>query len=131
MGRIIFVTGTDTGVGKTVVTGLLLAHAMRLGKGTRAVQPFCSGERTDPQFLWELQDCFDRIEKINPFYFHEPIAPWSASKKNGGTVKLDAVVQFIEGARENSETLLVEGAGGLLSPLGEGFNTADLILKFS
>ena len=54
--RIIFITGTDTGVGKTLLTGLLLDHLRHSGCHALAMKPFCSGSRADTEFLHAVQD---------------------------------------------------------------------------
>ncbi len=125
--RVIFVTGTDTGVGKTVVMALLAARLADSRANFRAVKPFCSGERTDALLLWELQHGRLAMDEVNPFYFTEPLSPWTAARRAGRRVVLDEALAFLRG--QACDTLLVEGAGGLLSPLGEGFTAADLIVR--
>jgi dethiobiotin synthetase len=127
--RLLFVTGTDTGVGKTFVTACCLAGLLRSGKSVRAIKPFCSGARTDAELLWELQDRKLALDSINPFYFKAPLAPWTAARLERKLVRIDEALQFIRGHREACELLLVEGAGGVLSPLGERFNAADLMAE--
>src|SRR5262249_13724067 len=127
MTRRIFIAGTDTGVGKTVATALLLAQLRDNGKTGRAVKPFCSGERTDAFLLWELQEREVPIESVNPFYFEEPLAPWTAARRAGKAISLEQTVSFLREAEPEDGTLLIEGAGGLLSPLGHGFDATHLI----
>jgi dethiobiotin synthetase len=127
--RVLFVTGTDTGVGKTFVTACCLAHLLRSGMSVRAVKPFCSGARTDAELLWELQGRELALDSINPFYFKAPLAPWTAARLERKLVRFDEALQFIREHREACDLLLIEGAGGLLSPLGEGFNAPDLIVE--
>ncbi|HVK57615.1 MAG TPA: dethiobiotin synthase [Candidatus Kapabacteria bacterium] len=124
--RTIFVTGTDTGVGKTAVTGLLLAHAQAEGINVRALKPFSTGGHEDEALLSSLQKSSLRI---NFFHFPEPVSPWSAAKIHKTAVTLDGAIQPIQEHRASCELLLVEGAGGLLTPLGERFHAADLIAE--
>src|SRR5258705_9807549 len=91
-GKIIFVTGTDTGVGKTLLTGLLLHHLRTEGCHALAMKPFCSGGRGDVEFLHALQDGELSEREINPFYFHEPVAPLLAARKNARAIHLKDVV---------------------------------------
>src|SRR5579859_28442 len=86
--RIIFVTGTDTGVGKTVLMGLLLAHLRRRGAAAFALKPFCSGSRRDVQLLHALQNRELQAGEINPFYFPEPVAPVASARQPGRGVQL-------------------------------------------
>jgi dethiobiotin synthetase len=127
MTRRIFITGTDTGVGKTVVTALLLAQLRDSGKTVRAVKPFCTGERADAFLLWELQEREASIESVNPFYFEEPLAPWTAARRAGKAITLEQTVDFLKEAQPKEGVLLIEGAGGLLSPLGHSFDARSLI----
>ena len=124
--RTIFVTGTDTSVGKTAITAMLLAHAQSEGINVRALKPFSTGGGGDEALLASLQKSTLRI---NFFNYPEPIAPWSAAKLHEHTVSMEAVLQPIQEHRESCELLLVEGAGGLLTPLGDNFSAADLITE--
>lgn len=125
--RIIFITGTDTGVGKTLLTGLLLHYLRRNGCHTLAMKPFCSGGRGDTELLRAIQDDELTSDEITPFYFAEPIAPLIAARKHRRTVQLREVLRRIRRLASRCECLLVEGIGGLLVPLGEGFAVRDLI----
>lgn len=122
-------TGTGTGVGKTAVTGLLLAQALAANKAVCGLKPFCSGERTDALLLWELQERRIDLDTINPFHFKDPIAPRTAARLAGRTVTLKEAAAAIHLPAERCELLIVEGAGGLLTPLGERFTAADLICE--
>src|SRR5437870_5476318 len=73
--RTIFITGTDTGVGKTVVTALLLRYLRQNGCHALAIKPFCTGGRTDAEILRAVQYGELSLQQINPFYFPEPVAP--------------------------------------------------------
>src|SRR6266446_4308126 len=118
----VFITGTDTGVGKTVVTALLLSHLRNRGGNVLAIKPFCTGRRTDPKILSILQGGELSIDCINPFYFREPVAPLSAARKHRRRIKLGDVLDHITDTQHSFHvpgpfTLLIEGAGGLLAPL--------------
>ena len=125
--RILFITGTDTGVGKTLLTGLLLHHLRKQGIHARAVKPFCSGGTEDVLFLRQIQDGELLEREVCPFYFREPIAPLIAQRIHREFVELPQVLDHLREAAATCEVLLVEGSGGLLVPLGEGYFVADLI----
>ncbi|MEO7676174.1 MAG: dethiobiotin synthase [Verrucomicrobiota bacterium] len=127
--KIIFVTGTDTGVGKTVLTGLLLMHLRQNKIHALAMKPFCSGGREDVNILQKLQPGELSDEEMNPFYFHEPLSPYAASKKAKTEITLDGVVGKIGRLNARCEVLLIEGAGGVMVPLGENFLIRDLIIR--
>src|SRR5579862_1215230 len=138
---IIFITGTDTGVGKTLLTALLLCHLRENGCRALALKPFCSGGRADAQLLHQLQERELTLNEVNPFYFPEPVAPLISARKHHRYISLDQVVRRINsiasplssvraGSTPKCPTqnlklktqsyLLIEGSGGLLVPLGEG-----------
>ena len=124
--RVIFITGTDTGVGKTVLTALLLIHAQAGVKGTvAALKPFCSGGRDDAQLLCDLQEGQLTLDQVNPFHFPEPLSPSTAARLAGREITLHETLAAIR--RVKADLLLIEGAGGLLAPLGEHFTALDLI----
>lgn len=124
MGRILFITGTDTGVGKTAVTALLLAHAQSRGLNVRALKPFSSGGVGDEALLGALQGGDDRI---NFYHYAEPIAPWTAARLRDARVSLEDLLAHIQPYRLASDLLLVEGAGGLLTPLADQLTAVDII----
>lgn len=131
MGQIIFVTGTDTGAGKTLLTALLLVHLRRNSCHALGIKPFCSGDRGDVRLLAAAQDHEIDANTINPFYYSDPVAPLVAARKAGTLATLPDVLKRIGKVAQQCEILLVEGAGGLLVPLGNDFGIADLIVKLS
>jgi dethiobiotin synthase len=127
VGKIIFVTGTDTGAGKTLLTGLLLIHLRRSGKKAWAIKPFCSGVPTDVELFYKIQERELTRDLINPFHFPEPVAPLISSRKHRRKIALEEVVKRIRSVQTLCEFLFVEGSGGLLVPLGEGYMVADVV----
>jgi dethiobiotin synthetase len=128
-GRVILITGTDTGAGKTVLTSLLLCHLRGTGCRALALKPFCSGDCGDVQLLRACQDRELSADEINPWFFPEPVAPLVSARKHRRRVRLEKVAEHIESFRKYCDYLLVEGAGGLLVPLGEGYTVLDLIQR--
>jgi dethiobiotin synthetase len=126
---IIFITGTDTGVGKTVLTGLLLHHLRRSGCHALAMKPFCSGSRADAELLNAIQDGELARDEINPFFFAEPLAPLVAARKHRRSIGLPETLKRIKRLASRCQCLLVEGIGGVMVPLGEGFAVVDLIAR--
>jgi len=128
--EIIFITGTDTGVGKTVLTALLVKFLREHvpACGTAALKPVCSGGRGDARKIFTAMDGALPLDEINPWHFRAAIAPVLAARREKKRVKLSQVLAHIRGMQRRFDILLVEGAGGLLGPLGENFNSRDLIL---
>lgn len=125
--KIFFVTGTDTGVGKTVVTASLLYALRKRGTRALAMKPFCSGRRTDVRLLQSVQQREITDQEANPFYFPLPLAPLLAARKMKRNISPAEVLERIAHVARKCDFLLVEGAGGLLAPLGDNFSAVDLI----
>lgn len=130
-GKVIFVTGTDTGVGKTVLAALLVSHLRQQGSHTLAVKPFCCGDRDDVRLLQAAQSNELTLDEINPFYFRKPVAPYVAMQQLGREVLIGEVLRFIERVQSKCDSLVVEGCGGLLVPLGRDFTAVDVIQKLN
>jgi dethiobiotin synthetase len=124
--KIIFVTGTDTGVGKTVLTALLLHHLRESGVNALAMKPFCSGGQADVRLLQSLQAGALSDAEMNPYYFSHPVAPLVA-QRGRRMIRLREVIGKIRSVSNKCDCLLIEGSGGLLVPLGPDFTVADLI----
>jgi dethiobiotin synthase len=130
---LLFITGTDTGVGKTLLTSLLLSYLRRLNVPTLALKPFCSGDRADAQLLYDLQEGALTLDEINPFFFREPLAPLVAARSPSGRVGSEEVMAHIHSILDRlprlkkPSFLLIEGVGGLLVPLGSGYFILDVI----
>jgi dethiobiotin synthetase len=127
--KIIFITGTDTGVGKTLLTALLLHHLRETGIQALAMKPFCSGGRDDVRLLQSLQPGELTDAEANPFYFEKPVAPLVALKKLHRDIPLKTVITRIQHVKKKCDMLLVEGSGGLMVPLGKGYFISDVISK--
>ena len=127
MKRTIFITGTDTGAGKTVLTVLLVKFLRERGVNAAALKPVCSGGRADARTLREAAGGVLSLDEINPWHFRVPIAPLLAARRERNQVHLSEVLAHIRKLQKRLDVLLVEGAGGLLSPMGENFNSRDLI----
>lgn len=125
--RIVVVTGSDTGVGKTVLTALLTRRLRAEGVNAVALKPLCSGGREDAVALHAANDGVLTMDEVNPWHFRAALAPVLAARREGRGVKLAEVVARVRAVARRFEVVLVEGAGGLLSPLGEGFDSRDLI----
>jgi dethiobiotin synthetase len=126
---LVFITGTDTGVGKTLLTGLMLRHLRSTGRRALAIKPFCSGGAGDVDLLGAIQDGELSAREVNPFYFPEPVAPLVAARKHRRRIGLGQVLREVLEVAQRCDWLLIEGAGGLLAPLGERFTALDLIAR--
>jgi dethiobiotin synthetase len=126
----LLITGTDTGVGKTWV-GRALAHALvSAGRRVVAVKPVetgCQGDRSHLEDGALLAAATGQAEpRAALFRFSAPVAPALAAEREGETIDLDALVLRIEELSTDAEVLLIEGAGGLLSPITWEWTIVDL-----
>lgn len=130
--RGLFVTGTDTGVGKTVLTAALAAsfRAEKLNVGVW--KPVQSGALlgngiTDAERLLQGSGIDERPEAVAPFTFEAPLTPLLAAKKAGVTLTMKALLSAGEPLIERYDALLIEGAGGTAVPLTDHALVVDLI----
>jgi dethiobiotin synthase len=135
MSNILFVTGTDTGVGKTVVSRLLVAGLRQRGVSVCVVKPVetgcaigADGEllAADATALWQANGESPALEDVVPYRFVTPVAPAVAAMKEDRLVDFDFLVEHLQRLSSECELLVVEGAGGLLVPLDEVRTFADL-----
>jgi dethiobiotin synthetase len=124
---LLYVTGTNTGVGKTTLACLLLRRARERDIQLAAIKPFCSGGREDAEELQAVQSARLSIDEVNPFHFTEPIAPYVAARNENRAITLPQTIAAIKRIQSRNIPTLIEGAGGLLSPLGEKFTLLDII----
>ena len=127
MKQTLFITGTDTSVGKTLLTALLTRFLIGRGISAAALKPVCSGGRGDARALHAVMHGALPLDEINPWHFRAPIAPLLAARREKRTVTRSQVLAHIRALQKRFDVVLVEGAGGLLSPLGEDFDSRDLI----
>lgn len=125
-----FITGTDTGVGKTYFTALLTRALRRRGFDTLALKPLCCGDRDDVFALREAVGHEVSDEVINPFWFSAPAAPLVAARQEEREVDVPALKAWFSAQRSQRRSLLVEGAGGWLVPLISKLTVADLAKEF-
>ena len=128
--RGLFVTATDTGVGKTEVCCALLRAQRRRGLDLVAMKPAQSGhapgEASDAERLWEAMDRCEPLAAVCPYSFAAPLAPAVAARVEGKEVSFARVLDRARALSARHQALLVEGAGGLMTPLTESETYADL-----
>jgi len=134
--KAIFITGTDTGVGKTAISASLAAFlSLRKEINVGVMKPFESGlSRTDrdtstcdARFLKEASGTSDTLDEISPYTFEAPLAPEAAAKLENVIIDIDVVNRTFRRLREHHDVLVIEGAGGVLVPIDTGFFYCDLI----
>jgi dethiobiotin synthetase len=134
--RGLFVTGTDTNVGKTHLASMIIRDLRQSGHRVGAYKPACSGAVIDAK-----GDRWDDIERLRsalgaeypddlicPQRFLAPLAPPMAARAEGRQVDFDLLVHGAEHWQPHADLLIVEGAGGLLAPVAEAKTVADLAI---
>ncbi len=129
--RGLFVTGTDTGVGKTRVA-VALIHALRAqGLRVAAMKPVSAGSspgelNEDVVALMQAANVTAALCDINPYAFAEPIAPHLAAQRAGIRIELAVIIEAFYRLAAAADVVVVEGAGGWRVPLNEREDMADL-----
>lgn len=128
----LFIAGTDTGVGKTVVTAGMAGYLRDKGIDCGVMKPVESGclsgsKDSDTFYLKRISESPDDIDLINTYAFSAPLAPGVAAKEEGVEIDFDRIVESYQRLELVHKHVLVEGAGGLMVPLKSRHTLVDLI----
>lgn len=123
------ITGTDTGVGKTYVSCLIIKELLRRGVSVAPYKPLACGDREDPRRLREVAPEGMSLEDINPLYYKSPTSPLVAARFEHVPVDLDLLVESYNKLEEKYGTVLVEGVGGWEVPLTPKENFGDFAAR--
>jgi dethiobiotin synthetase len=135
----LFVTGTDTGVGKTYVASLIARDLRHRGSRVGVYKPAATGCRRGPDgliaddavSLWQAAGRPGPLDDVCPQRFHAPLAPHLAARAENSRVSKAGLKWGLEPWADRCDVVIVEGVGGLLSPLAEDQYVADLARDFS
>ena len=134
----LFITGTDTGVGKTHVAAMIARALVRQGRRVGVYKPVASGclpgedasvgqlAAEDALLLWEAAGRPGELSLVCPQRFRAPLAPHRAAAAEGRRVDAQLLRDGFDYWRQNYDVVLVEGAGGLLSPISDEDDNARL-----
>jgi len=124
----VFVTGTDTGVGKTYVSALLAKLWGALGVRVAAMKPVQTGTDAGDDDLQQIaQEGGIPPELLSrPYSFPDALAPKVAAERMGREICLEPIIQSCADLRSKADLVIVEGAGGLLAPVAESLTMAEL-----
>ena len=123
--KVIFITATDTGVGKTVTSLVLGVLLKSRGIEAGVIKPVqCAG--IDAQFLKKSLKLSDDLKLINPYFAPEPLSPHLAFRRAGIKFDRRKIRQSLKVLQSAHGLILVEGAGGLMVPIARGFDNGDL-----
>ncbi|MCT7949938.1 dethiobiotin synthase [Ancylothrix sp. C2] len=127
MSKTLFITGTDTNAGKTILTSALAAYWQKYhpNQNLGIMKPLQSGEG-DREFYLKLFELPQTAEELNPLYFAAPLAPPLAADLENRRVELEKVWPVLVGLQKRCDLLLVEALGGLGSPVTHELTVADI-----
>jgi dethiobiotin synthetase len=133
----LFITGTDTGVGKTLVTAGIARALRQQGHEVRVCKPVATGASwvdgrwlsEDTAILADAAGLSGQWELVTPWAFPDPVAPPVAAQRSGSRLRLAEITAAVRQRRKPGAALLVEGVGGLLCPLTEQETVADLVAE--
>ena len=121
-----FITGTDTNVGKTYVTCLLLKSLRESGHRAAGFKPICCGDRDDSVALQAAGDPSLTVDAINPVWLRTPAAPYAASMIENRPININHIKRSFSLLEQSMDAVLVEGAGGWEVPITRDFMVGDL-----
>tara|TARA_B100000686_G_scaffold353433_1_gene459038 strand:+ start:1476 stop:2174 length:699 start_codon:yes stop_codon:yes gene_type:complete len=132
-----FITGTDTDVGKTVVTACLttLFKSQGIDVGVMkpietGVDPECnSSANSDAKFLMEVSGNNDPADEVCTYRFKTPASPYQAAQIAGRVITPATIIENFKILKSHHNLMLIEGAGGLLVPITNRYNVANLALE--
>ena len=138
-GASLFVTGTDTGVGKTLIACALLHRLRSRGLRTLGMKPGAAGvEATlegpvnpDVVALRRASSWAAPLSQVNPYCFEPPIAPHLAAASAGVRIELDPIRKAFEALRASADAIVVEGVGGFLVPLNDREDAGDMAVALA
>ncbi|MFH1622325.1 MAG: adenosylmethionine--8-amino-7-oxononanoate transaminase [Candidatus Omnitrophota bacterium] len=136
--KAIFITGTDTGVGKTIISSGLATAFRDRGIDVGVMKPIATGAiknknrlvSQDVELLIKVSNSKDELNLINPYCADSPLAPNIAFKLKKEDISLKIIKECFEKLIKKHQLLLVEGIGGLLVPISDNYLVADLIRDF-
>ncbi|HWB59901.1 MAG TPA: dethiobiotin synthase [Chthoniobacteraceae bacterium] len=122
----LFLTGTDTGVGKTYCAALLVRGLRRAGFDTAAMKPICCGGRQDAELLRAAAGDTQELNEVNPVWLSTPASPYAAAQLEKRDIDLDLIRATYARLRKSRRSVIVEGVGGWLVPIARDYFVADL-----
>ena len=127
----LFITGTDTGVGKTHTAIQLLRLLRASGTRCAGMKPICCGDRCDAELLLAAGSEDLRIEEINPIWLKTPAAPLVGSLTEGTNIDIERILAAFHALQNQVEYVLVEGVGGWLVPVRYDYFMSDLAVEMA
>lgn len=129
MNRAYFLAGTDTGVGKTLISAALLRAAAAQGLRALGMKPVAAGGAEDVDALIAAGNVAAPRDCVNPYLLSEPLSPHLAARRDGVAIDLEVIARCFGELQGRADFIVVEGAGGFRVPLTETQDGADLAAR--
>lgn len=127
----LFITGTDTGVGKTYISSAIARAVKQYGLSAGVMKPLSSGDRDDARALIDAAGVNDPLDLVNPVFFRYPLSPLASAELEGKKkVSLGKVWSAYARLKKKHDFMIVEGIGGLLVPIARNYYVSDMIKRF-
>ena len=130
----LFVTGTDTDVGKTCVSASIVKNLRDMDIDVGVMKPFASGHKKnssslpqDVEILMKYSGSHDPIDLVNPYFFEIPTSPYDAAKILVQKINLQKVIDAYNKLLSSHDLVIVEGIGGLMTPITQNYFVSNLI----
>lgn len=123
----IFITGTGTEIGKTVISGGLAAALKQSGTHVGVMKPISTGDTADARFLKHAAQVDDELASINPIYLRHPLAPSVAARIENREIHLSCIETAFTALQQKYDCMIVEGVGGIAVPIRDDFLVVHLI----
>ena len=134
MMKSLFVTGTDTDVGKTCVSASIVKNLRDMDIDVGVMKPFASGHKKnsnslpqDVEILMKYSGSQDPIDLVNPYFFEIPTSPYDAAKILVQKINLQKVIDAYNKLLSSHDLVIVEGIGGLMTPITQNYFVSNLI----
>jgi dethiobiotin synthetase len=124
--RSFFLTGTDTGVGKTYVASLIVSARRKAGIDCIGLKPLCCGGRGDARVLYRANGGCLAMRDVNPWWFRAPAAPLIAARMENRVVPVDAIRAWGKRWAAEPRSVVIEGIGGWRVPIARDYAVSDL-----
>lgn len=125
----LFITGTDTGVGKTYLSALLVRALRATGVDAVGMKPFCCGDREDAELLQEAASNAEELGLVNPVWLRVPAAPYAASLVENRALDVATAKEAYAALRSRHSFVVVEGVGGWRVPLTHAYCMSDFAVE--
>lgn len=127
----LFVTGTDTAVGKTHTAVQLLRLLRQSGLRCAGMKPLCCGDRHDAELLLAAGSDGLSIDEVNPVWLKTPAAPLTASRLEQTAIDLEKIMRALRALQSRVDHVIVEGVGGWLVPIRADYFVGDLAAELN